>query len=171
MAYWSRCGRCKSDTMCLLQEQRIKELEESLNKCQNVQPQVKGYNLFIRTYNHICVPLFNKTNFLRKVTGRRLWRHCRWSFTSCVLGDESGHSVGGGGRKEPWRGKQGLCSHRMNPRLPESFQPLAGRPDQDNVLMCLVFSLFSASPLSQKLSWTDNSRRQLKGWSQTNNSN
>lgn len=32
-----------SNKRCLPQEQRIKELEASLNKCQNVQ-QVKGYN-------------------------------------------------------------------------------------------------------------------------------
>lgn len=38
--------------VCILQERRIKELEESLNKCQNVQDQVKGQNLiFIIYYN------------------------------------------------------------------------------------------------------------------------
>lgn len=40
--------------VCLPQEQRIKELEASLNKCQNVQ-QVKGYN---HSSERIITPVF-----------------------------------------------------------------------------------------------------------------
>lgn len=68
-------------------------------------------------------------------------------------------------------------SHRMNPRLPAEhlhFQPPSGLPDQEfslfvdvicqNVLICLVFRLFRPRRFPLILiSWTENSRRQLKG--------
>lgn len=38
-------GGAVTPCVCVLQERRIKELEESLNKCQNVQEQVKGQSL------------------------------------------------------------------------------------------------------------------------------
>lgn len=39
--------------VCVLQERRIKELEESLNKCQNVQEQVKGQNLIFVIHHNV----------------------------------------------------------------------------------------------------------------------
>lgn len=39
--------------VCIRQERRIKELEESLYKCQNVQEQVKGESLMFIVYRSI----------------------------------------------------------------------------------------------------------------------
>lgn len=136
--------------MCLPQEQRIKELEASLNKCQNVQ-QVKGYN---HSSEGIITSVFLQ---LKQTFSEKLQEGDYDDIAddpSLPAPSEEGRVtalVGEAGRSPGEVNMSTEHSHRMNSRLPEkisAFSPLTGRPDQENVDTCGFQSVPGISALS-----------------------